>query len=145
MGQPTETTGTLLEDLENLSEVVGNEPNTKSKTKIFEYKGYVGIVAGDSLVNDPTQPGQLGCIVSLKDVEISQAAFEILKGIPKSNDDIGDVMCWDEFFGWMGGPAKVLSKESEGDRDYNPNLLSDYIAEVEPTQSFKDFIDNKAD
>ena len=33
MGQPTETTGTLLEDLENLSEVVNNQQDSNSDTQ----------------------------------------------------------------------------------------------------------------
>lgn len=44
------------------------------KTTIFEHKGRVGIQAGDKLLNNPDSPGQLGCLVDLSDVIISEAA-----------------------------------------------------------------------
>src|SRR5574338_1129605 len=113
------------------------------KTKIFEYKGFVGIEAGDQFVNDPTQKGQLGCIVKIENVEISKGAFDFLFSLRKSHDAIGDVMCWGEYFAWMGGYKMIINKNCEGDRDYNPELLKSQICEVEPTEDFKNFIDRK--
>jgi hypothetical protein len=111
------------------------------KTKIFAYKGRVGILAGDKFVNDPSQPNQLGCVVKLSEVEVSREAFEILNNIKRSHDDIGDVMCWGECFAWLGGPKTMLNDKAEGDNSYQPSLLVNYIADVEIPEEFKNAVD----
>jgi hypothetical protein len=109
-------------------------------TKIFAHKGYVGIEAGDQFINDPTKPGQLGCVVDLKNVVISQEAYDIIKGVRKSQDAIGDVMCWQadkqQCFGWMGGAKYLLHTKAEADRNYNPSLLKPRIEKVDPPADF---------
>lgn len=116
--------------------------------KIFAYKGYLGINAfkpksdsdsaapegeglellTDAMINDPTQPGQMGFIVDANKCQITQGAIDVLKKVKKSRDAIGDVMCWQAgdkvCFGWMGGPLYLAhSDDIEADRDYDPSLL----------------------
>lgn len=113
------------------------------KTRIFEYKGYVGIDGGTKLINDPNDVSQLGCIVDLNEVEISKEALAILKSLPKGHDDLGDIMCFGKTFAWLGGIRKVIRPDIplEGDSDYTPSLLEKYVTDVEPTEEFKKFID----
>lgn len=111
------------------------------KTKIFEYKGHVGIQAGDKFINDPDQPGQLGCLVDISEIEISKEAFDVLKTVKKSHDAIGDVMAFGTTFGWMGGYKYLLHPKAEGDRDYEPSILESRITEVEIPDDFKKVVD----
>lgn len=120
------------------------------KTQIFAYKNIVGISAGDKLVNDPCQPGQLGCIVDINEIEISREAYNILRTLKKCRGSLGDVMCWsctdpdegEAYFGWLGGFKAMITKETEGDRDFNPSLLKSQIVEnlIVP-EDFKNAID----
>lgn len=119
------------------------------KTKVFEYKGYVGIqssLEAEGLLNEPDQPGQLGFVVDANYVEISPKALEVLKKIPKSNDDIGDIDVYQTedkkvIFCWLGGPLKVICPdEVSGSSSYNANLLKP-SKNVKVPQEFMDFID----
>jgi hypothetical protein len=118
------------------------------RTTVFAYKKVIGIqsdVKAEGLINDPTQPGQLGFIINAKFVDISPEALILLKKIKKSRDAIGDVMA-DSFgeevtFSFLGGPLGFLSRKSEADRDYKPNLLSSTEGVIIP-DNFKEFIDN---
>ncbi len=110
------------------------------KTLIFEYKGRVGIKAGTKFINDPSKPGQLGCIVNVKEIEISKTALDILMNITKNHDAIGDLMCWKagdiNCFGWMGGYTYLLHPQAQGDRDYTPSLLKSQVSFVPPPPEF---------
>lgn len=111
-------------------------------TRIFAYRGYVGVSAGDAFVNDPSAPGQLGCIVLIENVDISQEAYDLLQKVKRSRDSIGDVMCWGTTFAWMGQASRVIDvKKAEGDRDYAPELLKGRITPVEPVKQFIKAID----
>jgi len=118
------------------------------KTKIFEYKGYVGIEAGDKLINDPNASGQLGCVVRIDEVEITSKALDFLKFLGKTGDSLGDVMCWESIegpcFGWLGNFKQVISTNQRGDRDFKPSLLSSQINDdmIVP-KDFIAFIDSK--
>lgn len=116
------------------------------KTKIFAHKGIIGIQAGNKFINDPGQPGQFGCVVDVKEVEINQEAFDCLQQIAKGPDSLGDIMCWSaagkNCFGWIGGPMMIIKPDTvEADRDYNPDLLKDSICELEIPKDFKDAVD----
>lgn len=113
------------------------------KTRIFVYKDHIGIAAGDKLVNDPSSPGQLGCIVDLSEVEISKEALDALKTVKKSTSSLGEVMCFGNTFGWMGGVKYVFkAQELTADRDYEPKLLEKCIADIEVPVDFREFIDS---
>ena len=111
------------------------------KTQIFAYDGIVGIKAGSAFVNDPTQPGQLGCIVKVDEVEITEDAYNILCSLDRSNDVLGDVSCWAandklNYFSWMGISNRFLTPGCVGDRDFNPSLLKDKITSIEVPDDF---------
>lgn len=124
------------------------------KTKIFEYKGFMGIESApdaEGLLNDPMQPGQLGFVTDASKCEFSQAAIDILKQVKKSHDDIGDVDVFKAgdgmvIFSWFGGPLKILSPKWDvsGSSTYSPELL-EATEGIEPTDKFKEFIDANID
>ena len=118
------------------------------RTTVFAYKNAIGIqsdVKAEGLLNDPSQPGQLGFIINAKFVDISPEALVLLKKIKKSGDAIGDVMTDKHgdnvMFSFLGGPLALLSKKSEADRDYQPNLLTATEGVIVP-DNFKEFIDD---
>jgi len=101
------------------------------RTSVFTYKGYIGIesdVKAEGLLNDPSQPGQLGFVVDANSVDIQPEALELLKAIKKGRDSLGDVDVFSAgdkvIFGWLGGPLRLIDpKNTTGSRDYNPSLL----------------------
>jgi hypothetical protein len=103
------------------------------RTQVFEHKGIIGIKSdfkAERLLNDPSQPNQIGFVVDAKFVDISPGALEILKTIPKSGDDIGDVDVFETVdnmivFCWIGGQLKVINPKSNisGSSTYSPHLL----------------------
>lgn len=112
------------------------------KTKVFYYKDYVGITAGNNLVNDPAGPGQLGVLIDITEVEIQKEALDFLKTLKKSNGSFGDVMCFGNTFGWCGAFWTVLTKDSSPDRDFEPMLLESQVSEFETPTDFITFIDS---
>jgi hypothetical protein len=121
------------------------------RTKVFAYKGFVGIVSNpkaEGLLNDPLKPGQLGFIVDADYVDIQPEALELLKKVRTSGDDIGEVDAWKcadgkTAFSWLGGPWKVFSPDEEGctsSRTYDPSLLK-ATEGVETPQDFIEFIE----
>ncbi|MFA5312754.1 MAG: hypothetical protein WC375_05445 [Methanomassiliicoccales archaeon] len=103
----------------------------------------------EGLLNDPTKPGQLGFVIDASFVDISPSALEIIKKVPKSGDDIGDVDVYkmddgnQVIFCWLGGPMKAfkLSDEISGSNSYDPSCLkSNPDVKVDP--GFIKFVDN---
>lgn len=122
------------------------------RTKVFAYKGYIGIMSDmdtEGLINDPAQPGQMGFVLNANFVDISPEALELLKQIPKSGDDIGDVDVFKAdddtiVFAFFGGPLRVLNPNNtniSGSSEYDPSLLTPTEG-VEVDESFKDYIDS---
>lgn len=115
---------------------------------MFAYKHFIGIksdLKAEGLLNDPSQPGQLGFVVKARSIEISKEAMELLKLIPKSGDCIGDIDIHESnagpIFNWLGGPWALLNTRSEisGSRDYDPSLL-DGVVTIVKNNPPKDFI-----
>lgn len=121
------------------------------RTKIFQYKGILGIESSfdtEGLINNPKAPGQLGFVLDASFVDISKEALEVLKKIPKSGDDIGDVDVFKSnkgvVFAWLGGPLRLINPSSAtGSNSYNPSLLESVskIVENEPPIEFKKVVD----
>ncbi|MDD5650621.1 MAG: hypothetical protein PHF86_09430 [Candidatus Nanoarchaeia archaeon] len=64
------------------------------RTQIFAHKGWIGIksnVNAEGLLNKPLDKGQLGFVVNADFVDISPDALELLKQVPLSGDDLGEV------------------------------------------------------
>ena len=103
------------------------------RTQVFAYKGVVGIKSdfkAEGLLNKPDQPGQLGFVVDASFVDISPEALKLLKKVPRSGDDIGDVDVFKTngkmvVFAWMGGPMKAFKPEDgvSGSSSYDASLL----------------------
>lgn len=102
------------------------------RTKVFAYKGWVGIesdIKAEGLLNDPMKKGQLGFVLDAEFVDISPEALELLKEVPKSMDSIGEVdiisardnQVW---FMWLGGHKKMFKPHQiSASRDYAPSLI----------------------
>lgn len=105
------------------------------RTQVFAHKGIIGISSdpkADGLLNDPTQPGQLGFVVSAEHVDVSREAYDLLQTVKKSRDCIGDVDIFQSekgiIFSWMGGSKRMLNPQTaEGSKDYAPKLMAQYV------------------
>jgi len=96
------------------------------KAKITAYKNYLLIEAtGDRQDAHfiPANHARVGCIViGTKDhLGVSKEAMALLKKVPKSIDDVGDVMVWKSgdniCFGWLGGLKSIKNATKiESDR-----------------------------
>jgi hypothetical protein len=123
------------------------------KTKIFEYKGFVGAESNynaEGLLNNPEDPKQLGFVLDGRYVDISPKAFEIIKTFGNSYDDIGvlDVFKSDNgttIVSMLGGPKFLFGKEGQenvGSNSSDFSLLENRIkGDVEAPEDFKEFID----
>lgn len=123
------------------------------KTKVFSHRGIIGIQSSytaDGLLNDPTQPGQLGFVADASQVEIHPEALELLKKVKRSHDDIGDVDVFGAsdgkvIFAWLGGPMRALNPEEvEGSSSYDASLLKSTDG-VETPQDFINFVNSELD
>lgn len=120
------------------------------KTTVFAYKGIIGIksdVKSEGLINDPTQPGQLGFVLDASQVEFSPEAIEALKKIKRGHGSLGDVDCFKSddgqiVFAFLGGPWAMFDPESgvEAARDTDFNLLTPTDG-VEIPEDFKKAVD----
>lgn len=87
--------------------------------------GYLAAAQGNRMVF--TKRGTLGCVVldTAHDLAISQEALDLLKGVRKNRDAIGDISWWDvqggtSSFSWFGALFRVLDpKEIEASREWN--------------------------
>jgi hypothetical protein len=117
---------------------------------VFAYKGVVGIVSdvkAEGLLNSPGKPGQLGFVADASFVDVSAEALELLKTVPKSSDDLGEVDVYDAqgkiIFSWLGGPWKLFRPaDISSSSIYEPTLLKACEGVVVP-QDFIAFVDRE--
>jgi len=114
------------------------------RTQIFSHNGWVGIKSGlkvDGLLNNPMEKGQLGFVVDTKFVDITPEALELLKKVPQSGDDIGEIDIWKTNNGiillsWLGSAMKMFkSEEITGSRCYDASLITKTV-NFEPDPDF---------
>lgn len=117
-------------------------------TKVFIYKGVIGIQSSEDSEALITKPGNgnLGCICDASKVQISHDALDALRKIRKGKDGLGEIEVFygtdTVIFGWLGGYLKAFKPEEiETSRDYDPSLLTS-VDGVETPQEFKDFINS---
>lgn len=118
--------------------------------KIFSYKGHVGIDINmdGTFLNDPKGMGQLGCVISTKEVEITQDAIDIIKSAKKSGGSFAELMLTkhaeegDSSIGVMGFGKVYLGNKFEIGRTCETSILADcnLITEEAPAD-FKEAID----
>ena len=119
------------------------------RTQVFSHKNYIGIqsdVNTDGLLNDPKQKGQLGLVIDLSFVDVSDTALKLLKKIKKNHGSLGDIMIFSSgetsIFSWIGYTIRVLDvNRCEADRDYNPSLIKTTVAN-NPPENFIKYIDS---
>ncbi|RLG45585.1 MAG: hypothetical protein DRN81_01325 [Thermoproteota archaeon] len=123
------------------------------KTKVFAYKGIIGIESSldaEGLINNPREKGQLGFSLKAESVEFSQGAIDILLKIEKSSDAIGDVDIFMSnndgvVFSWIGGPRRAIHPgKAEGSNVYDPTLIS-ATDNVDVPEDFKQYVDGYFD
>ncbi len=118
---------------------------------IFEYNGNVGVeidIKEGKFLNDPLAPGQLGCVISTEEIEISPAAIEIIKKAPRSGGSFAELMLTKHDPG-PGSSIGILShgkvnlgNDFEIGRECDLSILEDCnIKEFEAPDDFKAFID----
>jgi len=121
------------------------------RTIIFCHKGIVGIQSSpkaEGLLNKPLDKGQLGFVVDASYVDVQPEALELLKKVPGSGDDLGEVDVFKSSDGvtalsWLGGPLKAFKPdEITSSNDYQVNLLTP-CENVETPQSFIDFVEKE--
>ena len=121
------------------------------RTKVYAYRGIIGVESdpkAEGLLNDPTKPGQLGYVVDAKFVDVSKQALALLKTIPKSRDDIGDMDVYAAdsgmvVFCWLGGSRVMLNPASgiSGSSTYDPSLLKATTTKVKIDPNFLTAVD----
>ena len=120
-----------------------NETELK-RTQIFSYNGWIGIKSGlkvDGLLNNPMEKNQLGFVVDTEFVDITPEALELLKKVPRSGDDIGEVDIWKTNDGkiiiaWLGPWIKMFKPEDiTGSNTYDASLITKTI-NFEPDHDF---------
>jgi hypothetical protein len=119
------------------------------RTQVFTHKGYIGImsdVKAEGLLNNPSQPGQLGFVVDANSVDIQPEALELLNKIKKGHDSLGDIDVFSAgdkvVFSWLGGPLSLIDpKSATGSRDYNTSTLKSNSS-VKPTEDFIKAVDS---
>jgi len=115
------------------------------KVKVTEFAGNVVIEVLDKDVGEdfiPAGNGKIGCTLKNtgKHLGMSKEAWNIIKAMKISADDIGEVMTWNinniHCFAWLGSWSRVVKPDSElantGAYDIDfieiPNETSPHIA-----------------
>jgi hypothetical protein len=121
------------------------------RTKVFFYKGYVGIqssMEADGIIAKPGN-GNIGFVINADHVDVSPEALDALKKVKKVGGSFGSLMIFQanddvRCFSWLGGPLNAFRPEDvEGDRDYTPSILKPTDDVVVP-EEFKQFVDSQA-
>lgn len=95
------------------------------RTKIFAYKGVVGIQSGPDAEQIMAKPGggNLGCVFNAEGVDISPEALGLLNNIPRGRDSLGEIDVFQAgdkvIVGWLGGYLKAFNpKNVETSREF---------------------------
>ena len=122
------------------------------KVKVTAYNQNLIIEAIDGKEDEnffPVGDTRIGCTLIETDnlLGMSKEAFDLLKTIKKSHDDIGDVCAWitdddKNCFAWIGGFKKIVNmKTAEGDSSGIADIKHVTIENDVP-QEAQDVIDN---
>ena len=119
--------------------------------RIFEYKGNLGVdidIQNGKFLNDPKAKGQLGCVMSTEEIEITPAAIEVIKKAPRAGGSFATMMLTRHIpgpgssIGVLGFGKMNLGTDFEIGRDCEIEVLSDCkVVEFETPQDYIDFID----
>lgn len=65
------------------------------RTQIFSYKNIIGAttdIESGVFLNNPKEGGQLGCVISTKEVDITKEAKELIRGAKKEGGSFAPIM-----------------------------------------------------
>lgn len=123
------------------------------KTKIFAYKGALGAETDldkGNFLNNPKDVGQLGCVISTKEIQITQEAKDLLKKAPREGGSFAPIMLTeasDDFessLGLMGFWKHLFVGEDLCiGRICQTSVLDDCeVVEMEIPKEFRELIDS---
>ncbi len=118
-----------------------------NKTKVFAYKGMIGIECdpeSDALIAKPGN-GNIGCVCDASKIDISEDALKLLRQIKRGRHSLGEIDVYKTndlvIFGWLGGYLKAFKPHNvETSREYDPSVLK-HTENVEIPQQFIDWVD----
>lgn len=127
------------------------------KTKIFAYKGHVGAVTdleNGKFMNNIESSGEMGCVISTTEVQITNDAKEIIKTAKREGGSFAEMMLTkhtnvEEFgkssIGLLGFGYHLLGKEFKIGRDCDLSVLDDceVVGNDIIPEEFKKFLDTE--
>lgn len=126
------------------------------KAFIFCYAGHLGVVIPKTLpfINDPFAPGQLGCVISTKDIKVTQEAKDFIRSnFKRASGSFASTMFTKHnvvtpehgksSIAFLKGPGeRYLGKQIEIGRDCELSVLDDCELVDEPVPGdFMYFVD----
>lgn len=123
------------------------------KTLIFAYKGHLGSftdLENGKFINNPKEPGQLGCVISTKEALINKEAAEMLRNAAREGGSFASIMLTKHSdgsgssIGLLGGGKMYFGEKIEIGRTCDKSIINDIeIDETIVPEDFKAFIDKK--
>lgn len=120
------------------------------KTQIFEYKGNLGATTdfeNGKFINDPKAPGQLGCVIDVNEIEISENAKNLIRSANREGGSFAELMLTEHgdggaSIGLMGGVKHHFGKNFSIGRTCSLSVLDKIIStNIEAPDDYKSFID----
>lgn len=124
------------------------------KTQIFAYKNNLGAttdIEGGTFINDIKGPGQLGCVVSTSEIQISAEAKELIRKASREGGSFAEIMLTKHSddsahgkssIGLMGFRLHHFGEDFNISRNCELSVLEDCEEVVDNIpQDYKDFID----
>jgi hypothetical protein len=128
------------------------------KTQIFGYKGNLGTftdIENGTFINDPSASEQLGCVISIDEIEINQEAIDILKTATHTRGSFSSIMLTKHLgnvpkayglasIGFMGVGKQHFGKNIIISRDCDKSILNNMTpVEFEVPSDYKAFINDQ--
>lgn len=116
------------------------------RTKIFAYKGVLGIESSDradGLMNDPNEKGQMGFVLDSRFVDVQPEALNLLKMIEQGDDEDSEIDIFETdkkviVIAWLGSPMRAIYPErTRGGSSYSPDLIEKTVKFKTPKQFIK--------
>ena len=76
-----------------------------STAKVFSHKHVIGVtidVENGTFLNDPTQAGQLGCVIPIAEIVITPEAKELLRNAKREGGSFAPNMIMNDSIGFLG-------------------------------------------
>ena len=123
------------------------------KTRIFSYKGNLGAttdIENGVFINDVMGEGQLGCVVSTDQIEITEGAKEMIRNAKREGGSFATIMLTDHndggsSIGLMGFNKHHFGTSIEIGRDCELSVLDkcEVVGDEIIPDDYKEFIDRK--